>query len=520
MLRTINRVAVISWVLLLMVAIPSRSALAGQATDLRTPKASNAPHINGPAIYGARAGHPFLYRIPCTGARPMRFSAKGLPESMTLDAETGIISGRSPEKRGNYAITIEAGNKWGKTTRRFTIVVGEKLGLTPQMGWNDWYTHYTHVTDADIRRAADAMIASGMADYGYQFVDIDDAWERKPGSNDPDLMGPPRAENGDILPNRRFPDMKALTDYIHSRGLRTGIYSSPGPLTCGGFAGSYEHEASDAAQISRWGFDLLKYDLCSYRKLLKDHSVAELQKPYVKMGALIEKQDRDIVFNLCEYGMGDVWKWGRSVGGSSWRTYGDVGAVKKGELPGFYKAGFANAALDAFAGPGGWNDPDYILIGTYGDALNIAAGIRRTSLTAGEQYSYMSMWSLMAAPLIFSGDMTRLDPLTLNILENSEVIDIDQDTLGRQAKILRHTPQEFVLVKPMEDGSLAVGLFNIGASPMPITVDWKDLGLTGKRKVRDVWRQKDLGAFRDHFTSQVPVHDVMLIRITAASKAK
>ena len=491
------------------------STAAQSPTDLRTPEPSNAPHINGPVIYGARAGHPFLYRIPCTGSRPMRFSVKGLPASLKLDQETGIITGRNPEKDGDYPVTIEAANRFGRTSRRFTIRVGRKLGLTPQMGWNGWYTFYDHVTDGDIRKAADAMVSSGMADYGYQFIDIDDAWERKPESDIPDLMRPLRDEKGNILPNRRFPDMKDLTEYIHSRGLKAGIYSSPGPLTCGGFTGSYEREGSDALQISRWGFDLLKYDWCSYEEILKDKSLEELQKPYMKMGALLEEQDRDIVFNLCQYGMGDVWKWAGSVGGSSWRSTRDVGGVAGDALPGFYKVGFANSALDAYAGPGGWNDPDYILIGTVGDPLKLVDGAHPTHLTASEQYSYMSMWSLMASPLFFSGDMTRLDPLTLNILENSEVIDIDQDALGKQAKILRHTPQEFVLVKPMSDGSVTVGLFNIGSTPLSISLDFKEIGLKGNVKIRDVWRQKDLGNFANSFTTRVPTHDVALIRIVA-----
>jgi alpha-galactosidase len=499
----------------LIYGISTVSIIAQRLSDLRTPEPSNAPRINGPVVYGVRADHPFLYRVPCTGSRPMRFSIKGLPSSMTFDPETGVFSGRTPKEEGDYPITIEASNQFGKTNRSFTITVGKKLGLTPQMGWNDWYTHYDHVTDSDIRKAADAMISSGMADYGYQFIDIDDAWERKPESNIPDLMGPPRDENGNIVPNRRFPDMKALTEYIHSLGLKAGIYSSPGPLTCGGFTASYEHEEADALLISRWGFDLLKYDMCSYREILKENSLAELQKPYVKMGALIEKQNRDIVFNLCQYGLGDVWRWARSIGGSSWRSTRDVGAVRGDTLPGFYKVGFANAALDAYSGPGGWNDPDYILIGTVGDPLNLAAGSQPTRLTPGEQYSYMSMWALMASPLFFSGDMTKLDTLTLNILENSEVIDIDQDALGKQAGILRHTPQEFVLVKPMSDGSLAVGLFNVGSTPLSMSLDLKEINLKGKVKIRDVWRQKYLGSFAYSFTARVPVHDVELIRIKA-----
>jgi alpha-galactosidase len=184
-------------------------------------------------------------------------------------------------------------------------------------------------------------------------------------------------------------------------------------------------------------------------------------------------------------------------------------------LPGFYQAGFANAALSAYSGPGGWNDPDYILIGTVGDARNIAAPARLTSLTHEEQYSYMSMWSLMAAPLIFSGDMTRLDEFTLNVLCNSEVIDIDQDSLGKQGVLVRKSENEFILKKPLDDGSLAVGLFNLTAEPR--SMDWKDLGLTEKQTARDVWRQRDLGSFSDSFSATVLGHSVILVRFIPAS---
>ena len=199
------------------------------------------------------------------------------------------------------------------------------------------------------------------------------------------------------------------------------------------------------------------------------------------MSAFLRRQNRDIVLNMCQYGMGDVWKWGREVGGNSWRTTGDLGVVKGNELPGFYEVGFANAAHDSFAGPGGWNDPDYILIGTIGDATNSSRPPARTKLSAAEQYSYMSMWALMASPLIFSGDMTKLDPFTINILCNAEVIDVDQDPLGRQAKIVRKTNEEFVLAKPLEDGSVAIGVFNLTSGPRNISVKFRDIGVNGRR---------------------------------------
>jgi alpha-galactosidase len=285
-------------------------------------------------------------------------------------------------------------------------------------------------------------------------------------------------------------------------------------LTCARFEASYQHEDADAHQIAAWGFDLLKYDWCSYRSIVKSNDLADLQLPYRKMSAFLKNQDRDIVFNMCQYGMGDVWKWGREVGGNSWRTTGDLGAVRGGTLPGFYAVGFANAAHNAFAGPGGWNDPDYILIGTVGDALNSARPAKPTTLTAGEQYSYMSMWSLMASPLIFSGDMNKLDAFTLNVLCNAEVIDIDQDSLGKQAKIVRKTDQEFILAKPLEDGSVAVGLFNLTEQPRTISFDYAEAGTSGRQRVRDVWRQKDIGSFANSFKGQVGAHDVLLVKLT------
>jgi len=482
-------------------------------SGLRTPEPPATPHLNGPKVYGVRPGHPFLYRIPCTGVRPMRFSAVQLPASLKLDRRSGIISGKSPLQPGKYVVELTASNALGKNSRSLTIVVGDQIGLTPQMGWNDWYSYYAHVTDHDVRVAAAAMIASGMADYGYQYVDIDDAWARKPGSEDPALGGAVRDALGRILPNARFPQMQALVGYIHSLGLKAGIYSSPGPLTCARFEGSYQHEDADAHRFAQWGFDLLKYDWCSYRSVAKGTTLADMQEPYKKMGQILEGMNRDIVLNMCQYGMGDVWKWGRQVGGNSWRTTGDLGVVPNTSLPGFYRIGFANAMLSEDAGPGGWNDPDYILIGAVGNPRSPNLPPHPTTLTHEEQYSYMSMWSLMAAPLFFSGDMTSLDRFTLNVLCNSEVIDIDQDSLGKQAAIVRKTDDEFVLEKPLDEGSQAVGLFNLTNTPRVISVDWKGLKLEGKQMVRDVWRQQDVGSFAQEFSATVPPHGVVLIRL-------
>jgi alpha-galactosidase len=231
------------------------------------------------------------------------------------------------------------------------------------------------------------------------------------------------------------------------------------------------------------------------------------------MGAILKTLDRDIVFNLCQYGMSDVWKWGAEVGGHCWRTTGDVGLIKDSTLPGFYNGGLSNAQHHEQAGPGAWNDPDYILIGVIGNAHSIHDAPQPTKLTANEQYSSMSMWALMASPLFFSGDMARLDDFTLNILCNAEVIEVNQDVLGKQARVVRQTSEEVVFAKPMEDGSIAVGLFNLAEGGRTISVKWAEIQSQGKARVRDLWRHKDLGEFDGGFSAKLGRHDVALIRI-------
>jgi len=476
-----------------------------------TPKPEKEPKINGAKVYGVRPDSPFLYRIPATGNRPMKFTVQGLPPGLQVDENSGIITGKI-SSAGTYPVLLKAQNAFGESTGEFRIVVGSTLALTPPMGWNSWYIHYHRVSDKLMREAADAMINSGMANFGYQYVNIDDCWMVKANSDDPVIGGRIRDERGEILTNRKFPDMKAMTNYIHSKGLKAGTYISPGPTTCGGYAGSYQHEKQDAQTFAEWGFDFLKYDWCSYRRIAKDRSIHEFQKPYKLMWDELQKLDRDVVFNLCQYGMGEVWQWGDDVG-NSWRTTGDLGLEHSDELPGFYKIGMSNAQHWEYAKPGAWNDPDYILIGWVGSAFITGEG-RLTTLSPDEQYFYMSMWSLMASPLIFSGDMAKLDPFTLNILCNNEVIDVNQDELGKQAAILRNANNKLVMVKNLEDGSKAVGLFNLDDQSKKIAVNWADLNIENKQLVRDLWRQKDLGVFEDEFEQIVPPHGVVLIKVS------
>ncbi|MDY7108908.1 MAG: glycoside hydrolase family 27 protein [Planctomycetota bacterium] len=479
---------------------------------IRTPPPGEEPRINGPKVCGARPGRPFLYRVPATGARPMRFSADGLPESLAIDAQTGIIGGQTPREHREYELALRASNAHGGAVRPMRLVVGDTLALTPPMGWSSWHVHYHRVTDGDIRRAADAMIETGMADFGYQYVNIDDCWMVKPDADDPRHGGVPRDERGAIRPNGKFPDMKALTAFIHDRGLKAGIYTSPGPFTCAGYTGSFEHEEIDARTFAEWGFDYLKYDWCSYRTIVPNQSREELARPYRRMSEILRGLDRDLVFSICQYGIGDVWEWGADAGGNCWRTTEDLALLGGGLSGGLYEVGLHNATLHEHAGPGHWNDPDYLLFGRVGDAHEQGEE-RPTTLTPGEQYTQMSMWCLMAAPLLLSGDITRLDAFTRNVLCNAEVIEIDQDPLGRQAHIISRTEDTLILGKPMADGDPAVGLFNLSGAERSISAGWEELGLSGARSVRDVWRQRELGEFDGAFTATVGPHDVELLRL-------
>jgi alpha-galactosidase len=476
-----------------------------------TPKPGPEPRINGPEVFGARPGRPFVYRIPCTGERPIEFSADNLPEGMTLDPKKGIVTGEVPQEPGSYVIGFTATNEHGSCQRPFRLVVGDRLALTPPMGWNSWYIHYHRVTEQHMRAAADAMIRSGMADVGYMYVNIDDCWMKEKGDE------PYRDKQDAVLPNAKFPDIQGMVDYVHSKGLRAGTYISPGPWTCAGYVGSYQHEEIDAKKFAEWGFDFLKYDWCSYTQVATGEGTDRLQRPYRLMSGILKRLDRDIVLNLCQYGMGEVWKWGGEVGGNCWRTTGDLGLARGSRLPGFFHIGLSNAKHYQYAKPGEWNDPDYILIGWVGDARGKTEG-KPTTLTASEQYSYMSMWCLMAAPLFFSGDMSKLDEFTLNVLCNPEVIEVDQDPLGKQARPIVQDDETLILAKPMEDGSLAVGLFNLEEFERPVRVTWPQLGITGPQRARDLWRQKDIGQCEREYTASVSRHGVMLIRLWPEKK--
>jgi alpha-galactosidase len=505
-----------AWILaLIIIGAAELAARPPETAVILTPAPGPAPRINGTRVVGVRPASPLLFRIPATGERPVEFAADGLPSGLALDPSTGIISGAIPE-RGFYSVLLKASNSRGSASRELRIVCGDTLALTPHMGWNSWYVWENHVTDEIMRAAAEAMVSSGMADHGYMYVNIDDCWSVKPGASDPTLQGEPRDRSGKINSNPRFPDMRALTDHIHAKGLKAGIYTSPGPLTCADHAAAWQHEEADVERFVEWGFDFLKYDWCSYGQIAKDKSREEFQKPYRLISEILKKQPRDIVLNLCQYGMGDVWEWGKEVGGNSWRTAGDLGGSFEKIGLALFRDGFdlyAEKGLHRYGGPGGWNDPDYLLLG---HLSNWKGQTVPTPLTPNEQYSHMSLWSLLAAPLIFSGDITRLDKFTLNLLTNDEVIEVDQDPLGRPGERAAKDGDLEVWARQMEDGSLAVGLFNRGEGLKVVAAKWEDLGISGPRRVRDLWRQREVGVFDGRFEAFVARHGVVLVRLWAS----
>jgi alpha-galactosidase len=359
---------------------------------------------------------------------------------------------------------------------------------TPPMGWNSWNHFAAKVDDATIRAQADAMVASGMKDAGYRYINIDDTWE---GARD---------AQGVIHPNAKFPDMKALADYVHSKGLKLGIYSSPGPKTCEGYPGSQGHEEQDAKTYAAWGIDYLKYDLCSLGDAMRaagglDKAHEMELAAYRKMEAALAATGRPIVYSLCQYGVAAVWRWGADVGGNAWRTTGDI----TDKYARMIQIGFGQAGLSKYARPGRWNDPDMLEVGNGG-------------MNGAEYRTHMSLWAILAAPLLAGNDLTKMSPETLAILTNREVIAIDQDPLGRQGdRVTAEGPLE-VWARPLQGGGKAVGLFNTADFPNYVEIDYARLGLKGPAATRDVWAAKDLGKL-SRYRTLVPGHSVVLLRV-------
>ena len=369
-----------------------------------------------------------------------------------------------------------------------------KVAQTPPMGWNSWNYFHRNVTDQDVRNAADALVSSGMRDAGYIYVNIDDTWEGE------------RDANGVLHTNSKFPDMKALADYVHSKGLKLGIYSGPGSRTCAGFPASLDHESQDAQLYASWGIDYLKYDLCSFRKDVmaaqapndKAEQMRLMVAAYDKMGKALRATGRPIVYSLCQYGWDAVWEWAPSVGGNLWRTTGDI----RPEWQSIYSLMNEQAGLAKYADPGHWNDPDMLEVGN-------------GKLTLAENRTHFSMWAMLAAPLLAGNDLPHMTPEVRDILTNRDVIAIDQDKLGREGTRIYSEGEVDVWTRHLSGGAMAVAIVNAGSdrySTHPFHLDLARLGLHGPQNGKDLWTGKEV-TLSDHMPIEIASHDILLVRI-------
>jgi alpha-galactosidase len=500
-----------AWAGLVLVAMVCAEACAADAPPILTPKPPATPRINGPSVFGVRPNSPLIYRIPATGQRPMQLAVEGLPKGLVVDSKTGQISGKLTEP-AEFAVTLTANNSLGSAHKKFKIIIGEKIALTPPMGWNSWNCWGGRVSAEKVLLSARGMVNSGLIDHGWTYINIDDAWQGKRGGEFHAIQG-----------NEKFPDMKALCDQIHAMGLKAGIYSTPWTTSyaryIGGSSenedgswtkptqdkkgivnkkilpwaiGKYHFTDNDAKQWAAWGIDYLKYDW----NPIEAPETEEMAKALRNCG-------RDVIFSLSNHapfeGAAD---WSRLS--NAWRTTGDI----RDTWQSVGGIGFSQDRWSAFSGPGHWNDPDMLVVGMVGWGTP-----HPTKLTPDEQYTHISLWCLLSAPLLLGADLDKLDEFTLSLLTNDEVLAVNQDSLGKQATRVAGDGDLLVYAKELEDGSKAVGLFNRSEKETEIVAPFSSIGVNGKQIVRDLWRQKDLGEFQGEFKAKVAPHGVIFVRL-------
>ncbi len=484
-----------------------------------TPQPDKKPKINSPKLFGARPNNPFLYTIATTGERPMIFSAENMPKGLLLDEKTGIINGKVSEK-GTYPITLKAKNNFGEATKNLVIKIGDTIALTPPIGWNGWNSWARNIDREKVIASADAMVKMGLNQHGWTYINIDDAWQGQRGG----------AFNA-IQPNEKFPKFKEMADYIHGLGLKLGVYSTPMITSYAGYiggssdavdgkitdeivknkrafryVGKYRFEQNDAKQMSAWGVDYLKYDW-------------RIEVPSAeRMSVALKNSGRDIVYSISNSApFSNAKDWARLT--NTFRTGPDI----RDSWLSLYVSAFTLDKWAPYGGHGHWLDPDMMILG------NVTTGseLHPTRLSPDEQYSHVSLFSLLSAPLLIGCPIEQLDAFTLNLLTNDEVIEIDQDPLGKPARLVAEENGVQIWAKPLEDGSIAVGLFNIadfGKTPesyfrwgdetaKSFTFDFDKIGLKGNYKLHDVWRQKELGTFKDSFKTEIRHHGVLMLRM-------
>src|SRR5215510_12699405 len=450
----------------------------------------------GSRIAGTIRVTQFFYRITDNSGGPDGFTLnasmmdgknerKVQYEGKLAGDELHISTRRRPQDNPTQLVAVRAPAGEGALPARNPLpalhkVADNGLARTPPMGWNSWNKFASRVDDPTARRIADAMASNGMKEAGYLYVNIDDTWE---GGRD---------TQGNILTNKKFPDMKALADYVHGKGLKLGIYSSPGPNTCAGYEGSYGHEEQDARTYAAWGIDYLKYDWCGARTLYTDE---EMPAVYQIMGEALLRTKRPIVYSLCQYGRLDVWKWGADVGGNLWRTTGDI----RDAWDSMTRIGFNQNDLAPYARPGHWNDPDMLEIGN-------------GAMSETEYKTHMSLWAMLAAPLLAGNDLRSMSPEILEILTNPEVIAVDQDREGKQGKRVWKSGDQEIWTRQLSGGAVAVAVFNRAAEPSKVSVRWADLGINGRPKLRDLWLHQTVETQVPDHSVTVAGHGVVLLR--------
>jgi alpha-galactosidase len=490
-----------------------------------TPPDPPQPRIRTPAVFGARPGHPVLLTVAATGERPMRFHARGLPPGLSLDTASGIITG-TVNRKGSFPLTLEAVNPLGRDSRTLTLRIGDTIALTPPMGWNGWNSWSRDIDRDKVMASARAMVASGLRDHGWTYVNIDDAWQ-----------GPRQGPAMPLQPNDRFPRFREMADSIHALGLKLGIYSTPWIASYAGFPGgstdtpdgsfpdsvrndkrryrrigTYRYEDIDARQFAAWGVDYLKYD---WRI---DLSSAE------RMSSALRRSGRDIVYSLSNSApFAQAADWKRIA--NLWRTGPDI----RDSWHALYLTVFALDRWAPYNGPGHWNDPDMMVLGQ----VTTGSPMHPTRLTPDEQYAEVSMFALLSAPMLIGCPIDRLDAFTRSLLTNAEVIAIDQDPLGTPAKPQARANGVETWVKPLHDGGQAIGLFHTadyGLTPQShirwddepaadVVLDTRALGIPDGAILRDAWRQLDIGTAPGRFRFRIPHHGVVLLR-TLTGQAK
>lgn len=499
----------------------------GEGKYILTPKETAEPKINGAAVFGVRPNAPFLYTIPATGKRPMKFSVENLPKGLKINESTGVISGRIMDRKlGDHKVVLKAKNDSGTTTKNFNIIVGETICLTPPLGWNSWNCWGPLVTQKNVIASAEAMVAKGLNNYGWSYVNIDDAWQSHRGGKHNAILSDPV----------KFPDMEGMSSQIHEMGLKVGIYSSPWVTTYAGYIGGssdfedghwdqsmndkhnrkkgkkrtftrvakYTFDSNDAAQWAEWGIDYLKYDW-------NPNEPAST----IRMAKALRASGRDIIYSLSNTApIENAALFGKEV--NCFRTYGDLKDRWDGK--GIHKSirdewiAHREWMEKGFSGvPGHFPDPDMLVVGD----VNTKGGLHPSRLTADEQYSHVSLWSLWAAPMLIGCPIETMDDFTLSLLTNSEVLEINQDEIAIPGKTIFHDETMEIVVKELHDGSKAVGLFNLKSETQVIKLDWKAIGIQGEKVVRDLWRQNDIGEFENNFSAEVPSHGVILVKIKA-----